>query len=115
MGLRMLFVILICVSSCNQKDVMSKDKLIGKWKSIDKKASLIIIDIKPNTIYRFENNNKIVYDNYKISGDTIIMSNSKFEEKHLIILLTNSKLRFGAIHPYQKDIELIDEAEFAKE
>lgn len=114
MSLKMLLVALICVSSCHQKELDSKDKLIGKWTSIDEKEPLIILEIKQNIIYRYENNNKIVYNKYSISGDTLIMTNSKFEEKHLISLLTNSKLRLGSIYPYQKDIELIDEAEFVK-
>ncbi|WP_431242001.1 hypothetical protein ACQ9BO_18915 [Flavobacterium sp. P21] len=49
-----------------------------------------------------------------ISGDTLILVNSKFKEKHLIVILTESKLRFGAVNPYEKDIELIDAVEFEK-
>jgi hypothetical protein len=110
----MLLIVLISFFSCQKKESFTKEKLIGKWQSTDKKQSTIILDINKKNISRSENGNKIVYNNYTLSGDTLILINTKVREKHIIEILTNTKLRFGAVNPYQKDIQLIDAVEFIK-
>lgn len=115
MSLKILFVVLISVFSCQKKEIFSKEKLIGKWESFNKNQSPIILEINENAIYRLENGKKIIYHNYSVSKDTLIMINTKFKEKHIIEILTSNKLRFGAINPRQKDIELIDAVEFIKQ
>lgn len=114
MSFKMLFLVLISFFSCQQKKTFTEEELIGKWNTVDKKQSSIVLEINKKSISRIENGKKIIYSNYSISGDTLILINSKFKEKHLIEILTDSKLRFGAINPYQKDIELIDAVEFEK-
>lgn len=108
-----LFIIL-SISSCQSNETLSEEKLIGKWETTTGKKSQIVLQISKTKISRLENGNKIVYDNYSISGDTLILMNNKVKEKHLIELLKNTKLRFGAVNPYQEDIELIDAVEFVK-
>ena len=100
--------------SCQEKNITNKEKLIGKWESTSKNHSLIKLEISKNYIIRFENGNKIIYNSYSVSGDTLLMSNKKLKEKHLIEILTDKKIRFGAVHPYEKDIELLDAVEFKK-
>jgi hypothetical protein len=114
MSIKMLFVVLISFFSCQKKESFTKEKLIGKWHTIDKKQPSIILEINKNIISRLENGKKIVYSSYSLSGDTLILVSTKFKEKHLIEILTDTKLRFGAVNPYQKDIELIDAVEFVK-
>jgi hypothetical protein len=111
---KMLFVVLMSFFSCQKKETFTREKLIGKWQTIDKKQSSIILEINKKTISRLENGKKIVYSSYTLSGDTLILVNTKFKEKHLVEILTDTKLRFGAVNPYQKDIELIDAVEFSK-
>lgn len=43
MSLKILFVILIGVFSCQSKGVFSKEQLIGKWESVDKNRSSITL------------------------------------------------------------------------
>ena len=114
MSIKMLFVVLISFFSCQKKEAFTREKLIGKWQTIDKKQSSIILEINKNIISRLENGKKIVYNSYTLSGDTLILVNTKVKEKHLIEILTDTKLRFGAVNPYQKDVELIDAVEFFK-
>ncbi|KAF2511367.1 hypothetical protein EYY60_08015 [Flavobacterium zhairuonense] len=102
------------ILSLSQQETFTKEKLIGSWKIADKKHSTIILEINKKNVTRIENGKKIIYSNYAISGNTLILVNSKFKEKHLIVILTDSKLRFGAVNPYEKDIELIDAVEFEK-
>lgn len=114
MYIKILFVVLINFFSCQKQKVFTKEKLIGKWYTMDKKHPSINLKINNNTISRLENGRKIIYRNYTLSGDTLILINSKFKEKHLIEILTDTKLRFGVVNPYQKDVELIDVVEFIK-
>jgi hypothetical protein len=100
--------------SCQNDNTFSKEQLIGKWISRDKNYSSIVLKITKDKIYRYENNQQIVYTNYSISKDTLLMSNSKFKEKHIIKKLTKNELRFGPLNPYEKDIELLDFVIFMK-
>jgi hypothetical protein len=112
--LKVWFIVLVTFFSCQKKEIFTKEKLIGKWQTIDKKHPVIILEINKNSVSRFENGEKKVYNSYMLSEDTLILENSKVKEKHLIEISTNTKLRFGAINPYQKDVELIDAVEFIK-
>lgn len=113
-SLKVLFVVLISFFSCQKKEAFTKERIIGKWRTVDKRKSPIILEINKNIISRLENGKKIVYS-YSLSGDTLILVNTKFNEKHLIEDLTDEKLRFAPVNPYQKDIELIDAVGFVKE
>ena len=112
--LKMWLIVLVSFFSCQKKEIFTKEKLIGKWQTIDKKHPVIILEINKNSVSRFENGEKIMYSSYTLSADTLTLENSKVKEKHLIEISTNTKLRFGAVNPYQKDIELIDVVEFIK-
>lgn len=114
MFLKMLFIVLISFFSCQRKQIFTKEKLIGKWQTVNKKESPIILEVNKNIISRLENGRKIVYNSYIFSGDTLILINTKSKEKHIIEILTDNKLRFGAVNLYQKHIELIDAVEFVK-
>lgn len=88
--------------------------MIGKWQTIYKKQPPVILEITTRNISRLENGKRIIYNNYYLCDDTLILINTNFKEKHLIEVLTGSKLRLGSVTPYKKDIELLDAVEFEK-
>jgi hypothetical protein len=61
MFLKMFFIVLISFFSCQKKESFAKEKLTGKWQTINKEQSTIILEINKNIISRFENGKKIVY------------------------------------------------------
>ncbi|CAM1371688.1 hypothetical protein TPENAI_61188 [Tenacibaculum litopenaei] len=105
---KMLIILsFVSILSCKHSEI-TKEDIIGNWYS-----EKITLEVTETNIIRKENGNKIVYNNYSISKDTLkLIQESKFE-LHLISL-KNGKLIFNPINAFEKDIQLMDQTIFVK-
>lgn len=81
MYLKMLLVVFISFFSCQKQENFTRENLIGKWQTTDKKQSTIVLKINKNSVSRSENGNKIVYNSYTLSGDTLNFGKYRIQGK----------------------------------